>query len=265
MQKAVTLSLGSQTLRGMAHVPERGEKVPCPVVILYHGFTGNKLGDRRFFWKISNALESIGIASVRYDFLGSGESDGNFEDMTTSQEIQEAHAILDAVRADSRFDATKVTLLGLSLGGVVASIVAAERSEAVRRLVLLAPAANMRDIMLRMAAAGGASLDQATFDLGGNLVGKAFADEVLGMDVYARAAAYTKSVLLIHGSGDETVSIDVSRDLLRQYGDCARLHVIEGATHTFAMDTWEKEVITQVLDFVAPDVVHTAHVARADS
>ena len=43
----------------------------------------------------SRLLARQGIASARFDFLGSGESDGEFQDMTLSGEIADAGAILD--------------------------------------------------------------------------------------------------------------------------------------------------------------------------
>jgi pimeloyl-ACP methyl ester carboxylesterase len=142
VQKAIELVYRGQTLRGMEHVPEvSGDKVPA--VVLYHGFTGNKLEPHRMFLKISRALEESGVAAFRYDFLGSGESDGNFEEMTVSKEVAEAHAILDSVKQDPRIDPERVMLLGMSMGGLVASLVAGDRPADVAKLMLLCPAGDM--------------------------------------------------------------------------------------------------------------------------
>ena len=87
------------------------------------------------------------MASFRFDFLGSGESDGNFEEMTASKEIAEANTILNFVKKDPRIDPNQVSLLGLSMGGLVASVLAGDRPDDIRRLALLAPAGNMYEII----------------------------------------------------------------------------------------------------------------------
>jgi len=95
MQKAVEIiDQRGLTLRGMLHVPD-GAVGKVPVVAIYHGFTGNKMEPHFIFVKLSRALEKKGIASVRFDFAGSGESDGDFIDMTISGEISDAKCILD--------------------------------------------------------------------------------------------------------------------------------------------------------------------------
>ncbi|KLU63127.1 hypothetical protein CEB3_c04770 [Peptococcaceae bacterium CEB3] len=60
----------------MEHFPTDMSDEEIPAVILFHGFTGTKLEPHRLLLKISHALEKLGFASFRFDFLGSGESDG---------------------------------------------------------------------------------------------------------------------------------------------------------------------------------------------
>jgi alpha/beta superfamily hydrolase len=89
MQKAVEIQSRNLTLRGMLHIPE-GVSGKVPIVCIFHGFTGNKMEPHFIFVKLSRMLEARGIASIRFDFGGSGESDGDFIDMTISHELEEA-------------------------------------------------------------------------------------------------------------------------------------------------------------------------------
>jgi pimeloyl-ACP methyl ester carboxylesterase len=253
MQRAITLQHRGMTLRGMEHVPEQASTQPVPAAILFHGFTGTKVEPHRLFVKLSRALEARGIAAFRYDFLGSGESDGNFEDMTVSGEVEEAHAILDSVRQDPRVNPDKVSLVGLSMGGLVASLVAGDRPADVHKLVLLAPAGTMLDLVLGMVQSAQVDVERTeVFDHGGNLVGRAFVEDLLKLSVYPRAANYTGPVLILHGSRDETVPLEASHRYVREsYGDRAQLHLIEGADHTFNKLEWEQEVIHRVCDFLS--------------
>jgi pimeloyl-ACP methyl ester carboxylesterase len=252
MQQAITLNYRGMTLRGMEHVPERREGERLPAVILYHGFTGNKLEPHRLFLKISRELEKIGYAVFRYDFLGSGESDGDFEDMTVSKEIAEAGAILDSVQADPRVDPERVILLGMSMGGLVASVLAGDRPQDVHKLVLLCPAGNMYDFVKHQLDVYLADPTLNVVDMGGNLVGRAFGEDVKKLDVYGRAKHYPGEVLLIHGTNDPTVPFAVSGIYKEKcYGERVTIHPVEGADHTFNKHEWEQEVLRTIIAFLS--------------
>ena len=79
------------TLRGELLKPDV-EK--CPVAIIFHGLMANRgMDDSSMFSRIASALAKKGIASVRFDFDGHGESDGDFEDMTVYSELLDAAKI----------------------------------------------------------------------------------------------------------------------------------------------------------------------------
>ena len=81
----------------------------------------------------------MGIASVRFDFNGHGQSDGSFTDMTVMNEVSDGRAILDYVRQMPQVE--HIYLLGHSQGGVVASMLAGYYHEYIDKLVLMSPAA----------------------------------------------------------------------------------------------------------------------------
>jgi uncharacterized protein len=252
MQTAITLEHRGMVLRGMEHVPETAAQQPVPAAILFHGFTGTKVEPHRLFVKISRALEARGVASFRFDFLGSGESDGNFEDMTVSGEVEEAHAILDFVRTDPRIQTDRVSLIGLSMGGLVASLVAGDRPQDVHKLVLMAPAGTMFELVQQMVMAHQVDLARTeVFDHGGDLVGRRFAEDLAQLEVFGRAGRYTGEVLILHGSRDDVVPVEAAYRYQREsYGGRARLHIIEGADHTFNKHEWEQEVIHRICEFL---------------
>lgn len=64
------------------------------VVIITHGIGGNKLGHKYVFRQMADACEKEGISSIRIDFAGSGESDGNFEELTHSDQVDQLHNII---------------------------------------------------------------------------------------------------------------------------------------------------------------------------
>ena len=73
------------TLRGLLHRPDGAE--PAPVVLLLHGFTGQHIEQDRLFVQAARALAAAGFAALRFDFYGSGDSDGDFEEFTVESEL----------------------------------------------------------------------------------------------------------------------------------------------------------------------------------
>jgi len=83
------------------------------LVVLCHGFTGTKTESGRLFVQTARALQKAGINALRFDFMGSGDSSGDFNQMTPNTQIQD---VLD-VLAWARRRYKRIALLGLSFGG----------------------------------------------------------------------------------------------------------------------------------------------------
>ena len=128
-----------QTLRGVLEgtTTVKNDRV----AILMHGFTANR--NTNLLREIADNLRDENVASVRFDFNGHGESDGKFEDMTVVNEIADAKAILDYVRTDPHV--RNIFLIGHSQGGVVASMLAGLYPDVIKKIVLIAPAAQLKD------------------------------------------------------------------------------------------------------------------------
>ena len=142
MQKYVEIKRDGLTLRGMLHIPnDVSQKVP--MVILLHGFCDDRNEINFVHNELSQRLCDAGIASVRFDMNGSGESDGRFEDMTISSEILDAQAMLEYVRSLDFVDTKKIALHGCSLGGCVASMVAGKCKDQIQALSLWCPAPDL--------------------------------------------------------------------------------------------------------------------------
>ena len=187
MQTAVELEVNGLTLRGMLHRPENCQ--PSPMVVAYHGFTGQKTESHFLFVKLSRALAAAGLACLRFDFSGSGESDGDFAAMTFGGEIAEAKAVLDYARSLPFANPARIFLVGLSMGGAIASIVAGDEPAKTRAIVLLAPAGNMPALIeARITPEAKAQLaTEGRIDIGGHWLGKEFCEELQAWAIYERA------------------------------------------------------------------------------
>lgn len=96
---------------------------PKRIVILAHGYTGTKCESGRLFVQTARALAEAGISALRFDFWGSGDSEGGFEDVSPNTEIADLHAVIAWAR---RKGFSEIGVLGLSLGGAVSICTVAE-------------------------------------------------------------------------------------------------------------------------------------------
>ncbi|MBK8858025.1 MAG: alpha/beta fold hydrolase [Opitutaceae bacterium] len=94
------------------------------LVILAHGFTGLKSETGRLFVMTARALAARGLDVLRFDFMGSGDSSGEFTAMTPCTEIADLHAVINWARHHGY---RQIGVLGLSLGGGVSICAVAGR------------------------------------------------------------------------------------------------------------------------------------------
>ena len=64
-----------------------------PIAVLMHGFMANKKLEP--LKSVAKELENRGIASLRFDFDGHGESEGRFRDMTVLTELDDARHVIN--------------------------------------------------------------------------------------------------------------------------------------------------------------------------
>ena len=129
---------------------------PLPAALLLGGFgpqdrDGNSVGpgDFQLFFQavLAAKLGEAGIASLRCDDRGTGESGGDFKRVTLDTLARDARAALGVLRAEPAVDPARVTIVGHAEGAIVATMVAAKPG-GVRSLALLAPPGRPLDAMI---------------------------------------------------------------------------------------------------------------------
>jgi len=238
-----------KTLRGMMHLSVPPLKRPAPAVVLFHGFTGHRMESHWLFVKCSRALAKAGVASLRFDFYGSGESDGEFREMTLSGEIADGRAAVAFLRGQTEIDPERVGLLGLSLGGAVAATLAP--SVHAKVLVLwsaVAHPARLRQLIEKSARKipskpGAMEVDAREFN-------PRLAEDVLKIEPIRYLARYKGPTLIIHPEKDETIPVSHAHDFFQAAGaDAKELVIIAGADHVYTSVPWEQEVIARTVQW----------------
>jgi len=254
MQKHIEFTYNGKTLRGMMHIPD-GAQGKVPMVAIFHGFTGNKMEPHFVFVKLSRQLEKAGIGSIRFDFYGSGESDGDFSEMTFSGELEDARQIIKFIKNEPMADVENIGILGLSMGGAVAGVIASELKEEIKALALWAPAFNMPELILEQSKSADEKMlgmleREGIIDIGGLALSKEFIDDLIKLNIFEFSKGYDKPVLIVHGTEDAAVKYEVSDKILEEvYRGNAKRITIEGADHTFNKLEWEKKAIEESINF----------------
>jgi pimeloyl-ACP methyl ester carboxylesterase len=116
-------------------------KGPFPAVVLVAGSGAHDrdeaLMGHRPFLVLSDYLTRKGIAVLRYDKRGVGESGGSYATATTADFADDAEAGLAYLEKRSEIDPHKIGLIGHSEGGMIAPLVAA-RNSSVAFIVMMA-------------------------------------------------------------------------------------------------------------------------------
>ncbi|MDD6437626.1 MAG: alpha/beta fold hydrolase [Prevotella sp.] len=218
-----------------------------PVVILMHGFGGNKGG--QLLTLTADSLLARGIAVVRFDFNGHGQSKGKFEEMTVPNEIEDAKCIYNYVMQQPWADTTRIALAGHSQGGVVASMTAGELgARKVAAVVLLAPAAVLRDDAIRGNTMGAVynPLDPpATIALmGGRLkLGADYVRTAFRLPIYETAGRYQGPACIIHGTGDRVVPYTYG-ERYHELWKGSEYDELPGFDHGFSQDVYRVAELT---------------------
>lgn len=122
----VSFNNGDAILKGTLVIPENASR-QTPVLLMVTGSglqnRDEEIFEHKPFAVIADALARAGIATLRYDDRGFGESTGDVVNCTTEDLKNDAFAGVQLLR--SRFD--KVGVIGHSEGGTIALMLAAEK------------------------------------------------------------------------------------------------------------------------------------------
>ncbi|MCK8823868.1 alpha/beta hydrolase [Fuchsiella alkaliacetigena] len=256
MEKPVLFGKEGSEMVGILHIPDSKTDYPKPAVIICHGFKGDKVGPHRIFVKMARKLAEKGIVAFRFDFRGSGDSKGSFKETKISSQIEDGLEAIKFVSKLEQVNSSRLALLGFSLGGLIASCVAA-RSTGVKFLVLWSAIADLEEVFTAKSSAENlASLnEQGYMDLGGLKLGANFVEELEQIEPLAEIEEYQGSAFIIHGSEDQVVPVKHSEEYYDLFSaqNC-RKHIVLGADHTYNKSEWEAEVLNRTSQWLIENI-----------
>ncbi len=117
-RESIEIRSGHHKLFGILHRPICCETPP--LAIIFHGFASNKHGTNRCYVKLAESLAQQGTATLRFDFRGSGDSEGQLSEFSLEDLLHDALAVLEYAEEIDGIDKERMALFGASLGGALA-------------------------------------------------------------------------------------------------------------------------------------------------
>ena len=221
------------------------------LVVLCHGFLSGKNSTTNK--TLTRLLNERSIATFRFDFFGQGDSDGPFEEITTTLAVHQAQAALDLVIARS-YD--RIGLVGSSFGGLVAILTAAQRDD-IACLALKCPVVDFAEELRFTFGPEELAQWQAT-DTIQNIMGGpdrvrlryAFYEDCLKQIAYGPAEHITVPTLIVQGERDECVPLHQSRRLRDALRGPKRLDLLPAADHQFSRGEDFHQMTSSIVDWL---------------
>ena len=219
---------------------------PCAFALFAHCFTCSK--DLRAAGAISRALTRHGIAVLRFDFTGLGESEGEFADTNFSSNVEDL--IAAAGYLSEHYEAPRI-LVGHSLGGA-AVLQAAQRLDSVQAVSTIGAPYDPEHVTqhLQDAVEDIEEKGEARVQLAGRTftIRKQFLDDLAATKMETTIRTLGRALLIFHSPVDQTVgannaakifqaakhpksfvSLDDADHLLTDRSDAEYLGVVLGA------------------------------------
>jgi pimeloyl-ACP methyl ester carboxylesterase len=261
MERQITIHHEEQQIAASIHYPAQCAKKEgrckdrAPLVVICHGFVGNRIGVDRLFVKTARELAAEGNIVVRFDYIGCGESSGDYGREDVDSLIAQTRAVLDYGLSIGDIDPTKVTLLGHSLGGAIA-ILTAVRDRRVKNLVLWSsvgyPFSDIVKITGRKVY--DASVKHGSADYLGYGFSPAFFESLGTYQPFQEAIKFSGDVLIVHGTSDDDIPVDYAFLYQKVFwtrpeGRCDKEIIFQG-NHTYSSGEHQDQLLQKTKNWL---------------
>jgi fermentation-respiration switch protein FrsA (DUF1100 family) len=203
-----------------------------PLVIFCHGLLSHKDGSK--YRALAQVLAREGIATLRFDFRGCGESEGRLEESTVSGRWRDLQGMIEWCETLDRFDG-RLGILGSSMGGYLA-LLESSRNPKVRCVAAWSTPSHLNDLADRLPEAMPVTMSRE------------FYEDLRGVQLLPRLGEVQR-VLIMHGRQDHLVPVEHACTLFSGARDPKMIYLMNDADHRFSQSEARQQAIRQSLDW----------------
>lgn len=252
-------------------VPSRGVEIPgvftypingdkFPLVVMAHGHGGSK-DEAGGFIQLSEILADNGIASIRVDFPGCGDSTESWEMNNLTNMLTDIESSLNYAIGSGKVDPYQVSMHGYSMGGRLA-VLSVARDPIYKSVSIWAPAATNGSSSMYVFMGGQEAYETYNAEAVANgsylfttiwgqeqLLGKKFFEDMNTSNPLDEIASYPGPALIVNGSLDIIIDPATSEAVFNGFTSSSNksMYTVEGADHGFGLYSGQPELTSELI------------------
>jgi len=246
--KVETFNEFHEKLVGLENLPEEILN-KYPTMILVHGFGGDKR-EVGMFDDVAKSLTENNFLVYRFDFSGSGESEGDYSKTSLTKLVGDLRSIIDFVKKQPKVDVDRLALVGMSFG---TSAAVALNAPEIKSYVLLGSVANPYEVLKNL-------FQEYTFNPEGESfrissegehveMGPQFWKDFSNYDLLKGISEIYKPICIIHGEKDTAAPLGEAKIFYKNANEPKKLVVIKNSDHGFYELDERNEMIKELINW----------------
>lgn len=253
-QEDILIDAGDHQIPATLTLPIGEDGMVFPAVIMLHGNGSTRHEAGNAYDYTAPEMAKAGIATIRFDYIGNGDSTGDYIDFTYDKGIADAMMCYDYLSTLSNIDMEHIGIMGWSQGGRLA-LLTAGRNDVFTSVLTWAGAFDQKgNEEEQYAIAKEKGYYEVTYSWRDPLKqSPAYYENAMAIDYNAEVAAIKAPILAINGTEDTTVLPEVAQKIIdASTNPDSRVLLLDGADHTFCVFTGD----TTILETLTQDTIN---------
>ena len=245
-EEDIFIDAGDHQIPATVTIPAGEGKFPFVVMLHGNGSTRHEAGNAYDY--TAPEMAKAGIATIRFDYIGNGDSTSDYIDFTYDKGVADAMACYEYMAGLDSIDAERAGIMGWSQGGRI-TLLTAGRTDVFKSVLTWAGAYDQRggdEEQYKIAKENG--YYEVTYSWRDPLKqSPEYYEVAMAIDYPAEVAAIKAPILAINGSEDTTVVPETAQKIIdAATNPDSRVLILDGADHTFLVFSGDMSMLEKL-------------------